>query len=232
MSAIVNLIKKKQLPRLSSIPPNAILNVYDPLTGKDYFVLYSDMVAAGTFPDWLIGTTYNTGDRVYYALRLWESKVDSNTGNTPKEDSNWTEVSATGVTSDLIRTEVPLSAAQIKGLYSARVDLLPAPGANKFNQVESVYISNKYGTVPFNFASQFFYLGFETVQKVSFDAVATFNNSYNTITYWGDLYADPINSSGVSLLNKAFSCWMQSSDAAAGDGTAKIIIYHKIVDLS
>lgn len=38
------------------------------------------------------GTTYATGDLVWYGGNVWRSLVDSNTGNTPVEGANWTDL--------------------------------------------------------------------------------------------------------------------------------------------
>lgn len=38
------------------------------------------------------GTTYATGDLVWYAGKVFRSKVDSNTGNTPVEGANWSDL--------------------------------------------------------------------------------------------------------------------------------------------
>ena len=38
------------------------------------------------------GTTYATGDLVWYTGNVWRSLVDSNTGNTPVEGANWTDL--------------------------------------------------------------------------------------------------------------------------------------------
>lgn len=38
------------------------------------------------------GTTYSTGDEVWYSGNAWRSKVDSNTGNTPTAGANWTDL--------------------------------------------------------------------------------------------------------------------------------------------
>lgn len=88
--------KLRALPRLASIPANALLHCYDPATGKDYYILYQDLISTGTFPDWdpeaAAAGDYDIGARVNYGFRLWESLVDNNTA-IPTEGSNWTEVS-------------------------------------------------------------------------------------------------------------------------------------------
>lgn len=38
------------------------------------------------------GTTYDTGDEVWYGGHAWRSKVDSNTGNTPVAGVNWQDL--------------------------------------------------------------------------------------------------------------------------------------------
>lgn len=38
------------------------------------------------------GTTYATGDEVWYSGHAWRSKVDSNTGNTPTAGANWADL--------------------------------------------------------------------------------------------------------------------------------------------
>ena len=38
------------------------------------------------------GTTYETGDQAWHGGKVWESLVDSNTGNTPVEGASWTDL--------------------------------------------------------------------------------------------------------------------------------------------
>ena len=66
----------------------------------DNSVLVSSNVPEDDYAEWSSGTTYNTGDRVIVigtTHKVYESLVDSNTGNDPTTDdgTNWLELGAT-----------------------------------------------------------------------------------------------------------------------------------------
>lgn len=95
----VTLRKLRSLDRLVSPAANTILHVYDTTDGKDKYILAGDLLSGNGYGDWSSAVTYDTGDRVTYGFRLWESLIDTNENIIPTEGANWTEVSPTALPS-------------------------------------------------------------------------------------------------------------------------------------
>jgi hypothetical protein len=91
------LRKLKSLTRRFTPAIGDMVHVYSPATGKDHYLLLNDLVNPGSYPEWnstvAAAGGYDTGSRVTYALRLWESKIDDNQ-HVPSEGLYWTEVSS------------------------------------------------------------------------------------------------------------------------------------------
>lgn len=64
--------------------------IYRPLTIDESVIVSGPPDAEAQVYD--AGTTYATGDEVWYGGNAWRSLVDSNTGNTPVEGANWTDL--------------------------------------------------------------------------------------------------------------------------------------------
>jgi len=75
------------------------MDIIRPVT-VDNTILVSSNVTEDDYAEWSSGTTYNTGDRVIVigtTHKVYESLIDSNTGNDPTTDdgTNWLELGAT-----------------------------------------------------------------------------------------------------------------------------------------
>lgn len=94
----MSILKKlKDLTRRSTLKLNDLLHVYSPETGKDHYVMLSDLlVQTGGYPQWnstaAAAGDYDTGSTVTYGLKIWESLIDDNE-DVPSEGASWTEVS-------------------------------------------------------------------------------------------------------------------------------------------
>lgn len=188
--------------------------------------------SAGLFGEGFVVVAWNhsTDGNNFYKLEEPERPFASTNIETEIAAGKWSKF--IDQKNEIIRVEVPLSAAQIKGMKTARVDLLPSPGENKLIKVLDLFWENEYGTTPFDFAAQGFYIGYETEQGYSSTANSFFNASADTTYYWNGNIAAVIDGLGGDKRNKALSAWMGTSDATVGDSTARVIIYYKIVDLS
>lgn len=93
--------KLRQLTRRSSLKINDLLHVYSPETGKDHYVLLSDLlVQTGGYPQWssedAANGDYDIDSTVTYNLKIWKSLIDNNE-DVPSEGASWTEVSTASV---------------------------------------------------------------------------------------------------------------------------------------
>lgn len=120
----VTLRKLKSLERLTVLPANILLHVYDPVTGKDYYALAGDLLSGLGYPNWnsvsALNGDYDIGFRVTHGFRLWESLIDNNQV-VPNEGASWTEVSPTANTNNVVRH---------MGNYDASSNLFPATGGS------------------------------------------------------------------------------------------------------
>lgn len=95
--------KMRQLERLTALAANTVMHVYDPVLGKDRYMLAADFLRGLGYPTWnstdADAGLYDTGTRVTHAFRLWESLTDDN-AEIPTEGSDWTEVSPTVTVQD------------------------------------------------------------------------------------------------------------------------------------
>lgn len=84
-----------ELDEITAPGADALLVLRDPSTGKDFKVKKSNLVSgASSTYEWNPETSYDTDQIVSWAGTWWKSLIDSNFGNVPAEDTNWTEVSA------------------------------------------------------------------------------------------------------------------------------------------
>jgi len=107
------LRKLRSLERRVSPSLGDMLHLYSPATGKDHYVNLADLQGGGGYSDWdstaAANGDYDTGSKVSYGLKLWESLVDDN-ATVPSENGSWTEVSAETTTFEKIYERVALTA--------------------------------------------------------------------------------------------------------------------------
>jgi hypothetical protein len=107
------LRKLKTLTRRENPSQGDILHLFSQETGKDHWVALADLQGGGGYPDWssvdAAAGEYDTGSKVTYAFKLWESLVDNN-ATTPSENGSWTEVSTATTTFEKIYERVELAA--------------------------------------------------------------------------------------------------------------------------
>lgn len=89
----VTTIDLASLTRKQNPVGSDILHLKDPITGKDHYVLLSDIQTGNSYDSWDPEIEYSIGDRVTFGFRLWESLQNANEGNTPQEGAWWKEVS-------------------------------------------------------------------------------------------------------------------------------------------
>lgn len=81
-----------------------ILHLYSAETGKDHYVLVSDLLTGESYETWQEDVSYDTGERVTFGFKLWESLQDDNEGNIPTEGVWWKEVSESAKPDHLEKT--------------------------------------------------------------------------------------------------------------------------------
>ena len=93
----VNAVNIKKIPQLTEVlelPSNADIPIYDPATGVTGRIKAALLKGGEEIKtNWASTTTYAIDAVVEFQLKLWKSLINNNTGNTPVEGSNWTEVS-------------------------------------------------------------------------------------------------------------------------------------------
>lgn len=77
-----------------TVETDDILLIYKPSTGKTHGILGINVIPNSDVSNyqWVSTATYDTGDPVLSNNKWWVSLIDSNTGNIPSENANWTQV--------------------------------------------------------------------------------------------------------------------------------------------
>lgn len=99
--------KLRTLTRRESPAGADILHLYSEETGKDHYVIVSDLLTGQSYDTWDVATTYAIGNRVTFGFKLYESLQNANTGHIPSGgvgDTWWKEVSESSKPDHLERT--------------------------------------------------------------------------------------------------------------------------------
>lgn len=145
----------------------------------------------------------------------------------------------TVATTDIVPTSytetiVNISSAQILAMGSSPVELLPAPGAGKYYDIDKVileythvttaysatdeYVDFNYGNLPFCSLTSLIGISSNNAQIVN-----SLVNNYDSITVGGLVVINtPINQSVI------FGT-LSGNDPTLGDGTLRVKIYHKTI---
>ena len=115
---------------------------------------------------------------------------------------------------------VTVSSAQTLTLFSSPVEILPAPGANKYYDFK-VYFEYTYNSSPYT--SNTIFLADNTNKRVTKEFYI--EGSDNVI-----LVSSMDAQSNLSTVNSNLSLETTVSDPTVGDGSLKIKIYYNIVD--
>jgi len=128
-----------QLARMDSPTGSMVLHLKNPLTGKDHYVLISDLLTGRSYEDWIADQEYEEGERVTFGFKLFESLQDENEGNIPSGgvgDVWWKEVSESAKPDVLERTISKVahgfeSGDVLKVNGAGELALISDPGADK-----------------------------------------------------------------------------------------------------
>lgn len=99
--------KLRTLTRRENPTGADILHLYSEETGKDHYVIVSDLLTGQSYDTWDVADTYAIGDRVTFGFKLYESLQNANTGHIPSGgvgDTWWKEVSESAKPDHLERT--------------------------------------------------------------------------------------------------------------------------------
>jgi hypothetical protein len=85
----------RELERRYPVKPQDLVHVQDPVSGKDYYALKTDVVGGTVqYDTWRADITYQLTNRVTWGFKIWESLESDNLAHIPTEGSHWHEVSA------------------------------------------------------------------------------------------------------------------------------------------
>lgn len=138
--------------------------------------------------------------------------------------------------SSVQRAEINLTNLQVRALASSPATVVSAQGANTFIELVSGYYIHTYGTVAFNHASGtgFTFTAGGIAQSSGVGESVLTNATHNRVQRW--------NASNIAIKNNTQDGINQpllfaytgggAADATTGDGTGKIVVYYRVVDLS
>lgn len=129
--------------------------------------------------------------------------------------------------SDVVETEVSFTKEQIRAMGTAPLELLPAPGVGKYNDVSGVTVEYKHVGVAYTAATAANIAvknGSTTLFSVDISMLTDANSSFYNLPANGNT-----GSSNPFPLNTALTATTDdASDLTAGTGTLKFIISYKI----
>ena len=132
-------------------------------------------------------------------------------------------------------TIVNISSSQILNMGTTPIELLPAPGVNKYYDIEQITFEYTYGTTSYNVPdSDFIRISdYSTINFAITERVIA--EGENTITIIKDFYSvqdgiDEVTFFGVTnvVLNKGLYLEPISGNPTNGDGTLRAIIKYKV----
>ena len=164
-------------------------------------------------------------------------------GATFSEKSGFTS-STIGGGSEWIETIVNISSSQILNMGTTPIELLPAPGVNKYYDIEQIAFEYTYGTTPYSGIQYITYAGrlinsdliqaeenrvLTILPNVSYSAARSFNNGETTnlinIIESFNRINDPIVISSSIFVNLS---GFEEANPTDGDGTMRAIIKYKV----
>lgn len=131
-------------------------------------------------------------------------------------------------------TIIEVSSAEILAMGTSPIELLPAPGANKYYEFDKIIVENLFNTTAYSLADGVVYIAGINGNSVEFDihpSIITSNtssvailkqyNSFSVIEEGGQIGVDYLNGGLI------MTTW-NASNPTLGDGTLRILIYSKI----
>ena len=131
-------------------------------------------------------------------------------------------------TQGLQTVSVTLTSADINGMYATPYTLIPAPGAGKINNIDSVLYYFDYGTTQYTSGGDI-----SIIEETSgTNLVASFDKTFITGTTNSIVKRNATETTSTSLVeNKATQITNATGAFASGDGTLKVIINYYTVTL-
>lgn len=147
-----------------------------------------------------------------------------------KINDNFTELYGLSGSNNLQRLEVDLTATDIKNLGTGYT-LLAGQGANTVIEVVSGYFILTAGATPFNVGGN---LAFYTDAVITGNLTAAncINQSVDFISLFSRLQQIQIKTGTVDARNAPLVLKTSGANGTAGDGTAKVVVYYRVLDLS
>jgi hypothetical protein len=144
-------------------------------------------------------------------------------------------ISSSAPVAPVLRAEVNLTNLQVRALGSSHQTIVAAQGANTFIEIVAGYYVHTYGTVAFDHGAGtgFTFTIGGIAQSAGVGVGSLTNATTNRVQRWNPSSV-AIKNASQDGLNAAllFGLSGGGADATTGDGTGKIVVYYRVVDLS
>ena len=173
-----------------------------------------------------------------------ELKAYFETGDVPTQQEFVNLIDTIFSMSGYTETIVNISSSQILNMGTTPIELLPAPGVNKYYDIEQIAFEYTYGTTPYSGIQYITYAGrlinsdliqaeenrvLTILPNVSYSAARSFNNGETTnlinIIESFNRINDPIVISSSIFVNLS---GFEEANPTDGDGTMRAIIKYKV----
>jgi len=136
--------------------------------------------------------------------------------------------------SEYTETIVNISSAQILAMGTTPIELLPAPGAGMYYDVDRVVLENIAVTTGYTVGTSYLSISNST-QNIAYTASSLIGDAVDRVSvtkcadYWNDS-VEGINYGQFILLNGNITLsTYDATDPTLGDGTLRVKIYHKTI---
>lgn len=140
-------------------------------------------------------------------------------------------VSSIGGVSEYTETIVNISSAQILAMGTTPIELLPAPGAGIYYDIDKIILEYTHNTTPYSITSDFIFIAMLGNININTSFLQGTSN-YVYVTRWSTYF--DINDGGFAVtppsgINQNLRISTDGTVSGAGNGTLRVKIYHKTI---
>jgi hypothetical protein len=182
--------------------------------------------------DTFVGTTAPSSP---VAGDVWTDTNDTVWKTYVRYDGYWVERTGMGVAADsyLLQKKVTVSSAQLLTLGTVPVEIVAAPGANKYLNIQRVSVSYNYNSVVYDFSSvesPIFQVGAGNVSHflsyLTINGGADFNVNLHEYSGGGFYHSLATTNTALTLTTVA------GTNPSQGNGDLDIVVYYSIEDVN
>jgi hypothetical protein len=134
--------------------------------------------------------------------------------------------------SDYTETIVNISSAQILAMGTTPIELLPAPGVDKYYDIDKIILEYTHVTTVYTLAGDRninIFGNFGSYLTDIYSSILSSNYNSACIVELGNYSSDIASAGGYQALNDNIQMYISGGNPTGGDGTLRVKIYHKTI---